>query len=420
MVSQRAVSPAAAAQKSIALPWDVAALERLLAGPARTATGWSGAPPLNKPLVPFTAGVPDAPTFPVAEIGAAVQTVLSREAAPALEYLLGTPQGEPALRELVVSRMEPEPGLQLSAANVTITNGAAQALAHIFQTFLDPSDGVIVESPSYAGAIRAARGAAATLVPVPMDEHGLRIDALDDTLERLAAAGQRPKLIYAIPTFHNPAGVTMPLERRRQLIEVAARHQVLIVEDDAYGELRYTGEPIPSVFALAGGIGVLRCGTISKTIAPGLRVGWIKGQPAVIDALVRMRFDNGTSPFAQRIVVAYVEAGAFEPHVELMRGVYKRKYETMDAALGEYCGRYTTWTEPDGGFFIWMKLPDSVDCLAMQEVAWDEGVGYFPGTSFFTDGQGHDFIRLAFSAVTIDQIHEGCARLGRTLARATA
>jgi len=406
------------ATASTAESWDANDLQRLLSQGAQTATGWDGGPPPGTKLIPFTAGVPDAPTFPVAEIGAAVRTMLEQRAAAALEYLLSTPQGVPELRQLVVDRMEPEVGLRLTAANVTITSGSAHAFASITQTFLDPGDIVVLESPSYGGAIRTVRGSHANLAGVPMDEEGMRMDALDDTLERLIAAGERPKLIYTIPTFHNPVGVTMPVERRRQMIEIAARHRVLIVEDDAYGELRYRGEPLPSVFALAGGHGVLRCGTISKTIAPGLRVGWIKGPARLIDALVRMRFDNGTSPFAQYLTCAYVEAGAFEPHVQLMRDVYRRKYEAMDAGLGEHCSGHGTWTEPDGGFFIWLKLPEGGDCVKLQSAAWREGVGYFPGTSFYTDGSGHEYIRLSFSSVSLAEINEGCARLGRVLAGA--
>jgi 2-aminoadipate transaminase len=401
-------------------PWDVQDLQRLLAEPARTAIGWTPLAPAGRSVIPLTAGVPDAPTFPAAEIGAAVRTVLEREASPALAYLLGTPQGEPALRELVVERIEPEPGVELTAANVTITSGAAHALENIFRTFLDPGDTVVVEAPTYAGAVRAALGSSARFTAVPMDEDGMRMDALAATLEGLRADGERPKLIYTMPTFHNPAGTTMPLERRRQMIEIAARNRVMILEDDAYGRLRYSGEPVPSIFALAGGEGVLRCGTISKTIAPGLRVGWIKGQQPLIDALVRMRFDNGTSPFAQRVVCAYVESGVFDPHVEQMRSLYKRKFETMEAALAEHCSRHCTWTEPEGGFFIWVRLPDGVDCDELLRIGWEIGVSFFPGTSFFTDGSGHEYVRLAFSAVSLDQIREGCALLGRALARVIA
>ena len=398
--------------------WDAETIQRLLSGPARVAQGWVPGPPANKPVISLAAGVPDAPTFPVAEVGAAVRTVLAREASSALEYLLGTPGGIRELRELVIERMEPEPGVALSAANVSITSGSAQAFANICQTLLDPGDTVVIEAPTYAGAIRAAQGSAARFAGVPMDEQGMRTDLLAETLERLERAGERPKFIYTIPTFHNPSGTTMTVERRRQLIEIAARQRVLIVEDDAYGELRYRGEPLPSVFSLANGEGVLRCGTVSKTIAPGLRVGWIKGPQPIIDALVRMRFDNGTSPFAQLIVRAYVEAGAYEPHVAVVRDVYKRKFEAMDAALGEHLSQVARWTDPDGGFFIWVTLPEGVDCMTLQPLAWDEGVSFYPGPAFFMNEGGEGHLRLAFSAVRQELIGEGVARLGRALARA--
>lgn len=403
-----------------AAQWTSDDMERLLTGPASRATGWSGAPPAGRPFIPFTAGVPDSPTFPVKEIGDAVQMVLKRHTAPALEYLLGTPGGLESLRRVIIDQMEPEPGLTLSEANVTITSGSAQAFANVVQTLIEPGDTVIVEAPTYGGAVRTVKGSGGRFEAVAMDAEGMRMDALTDAIERLAEEGRRAKFIYTIPTFHNPAGVTMPVERRRQLIEIAARHRVLIVEDDAYGELRFRGEHLPSVFALAGGEGVLRLGTISKTIAPGLRVGWTKGPTRLIDALIRMRFDNGTSPFAQYTVQEYVAAGVYRPHIDLVKGVYRKKYEAMDAGLGEHCSRFCSWAEPDGGFFLWLKLPDGVDCVSLLPHALDEGVGYFAGTSFYTDGGGADHIRLAYSAVNIDKIGEGCARLGRALARATA
>jgi 2-aminoadipate transaminase len=401
-------------------PWDVEDIDRLLARPARVAVGRVGEPPAGRPLIGFTAGVPDGETFPVEEIGRAVDHVLATEPVQALEYLPGSLHGLVELRRLVVERLEPEAGLALSEANVTITSGAAQALENIGRTFLDPGDTFLVEAPSYRGGIGAFRGAGGVPVPIEMDGHGIRLDQLRTTIERLAVEGRPPKLLYTMPTFHNPTGITMPLERRRQLVEFAARRRLLLVEDDAYGDLRFRGDTLPSLYSIAGGLGVLRCGTVSKTIAPGLRVAWVKGQPALVDALVRMRFDNGTSAFLQRIVCAYVNQGAFEPHVRAMVELYRHKHQAMDAALGEHCSSYASWTEPDGGFYVWVTLPPGVDCVALQEQAWDEGVGYFLGTAFYTDGSGRDRLRLAFSNVPIEQIPEGCARLGRALARAVA
>lgn len=401
-------------------PWEVADLDRLLAAPARPEPTYTLTPPGGGKLIGFGGGVPDAPTFPVAQLEEAVRTVLRREPAPALEYLSGGPIGVPALRQTIIDRIEPEPGVPLGIENVTITSGAAAALDNIFRTFLDPGDILLVEAPTYMGAIRNARATQCRFVPVPMDSEGLIVEALEETLAALAARGERPKLFYTIPTFQNPGGTTLPLARRERLLDVCQRYRVLVVEDDAYGELRFTEERLPSLFTLAQGRGVIRCGTVSKTIAPGLRIGWIKGQKPIIDALVRMRFDNGTSPFVQRVVVAYVEAGAFEPHVEKMRGVYKAKFETMDAALGEHLGRYATWTEPKGGFFIWVKLPEGVDSVDLQRRAWAAGLTFVPGIACYTDGSGHDHIRLAFSSVSHDEIREGIARLGRIVEEALA
>jgi 2-aminoadipate transaminase len=403
-----------------AIPWEVEELQSLLAAPAKPEPTFIMSPPGGGALIGFGGGVPDAPTFPVAQIEEAVRTVLRREPAPALEYLAGGPIGVPELRQTIIDRIEPEQGVALGIENVTVTSGAAAALDNVFRTFLDPGDVMLVEAPTYMGAVRNARATGCRFVSVPMDGDGLNVDALETTLADLTRRGQRAKLLYTIPTFQNPGGTTLPLARRERLLEICARYKVLVFEDDAYGDLRFTDEILPSLFTLAQGRGVLRTGTISKTIAPGLRVGWIKGQKPLIDALVRMRFDNGSSPFVQRVVNAYVAAGSFEPHVAKMRGVYKAKYQTMDAALGEHLARYATWTEPKGGFFVWVKLPGGVDCLDLQKRGWDAGIAFVPGTACFTDGSGRDHIRLAYSSVNHDEIRDGIARLGRIIDEARA
>jgi 2-aminoadipate transaminase len=408
------------ADPAAATPWEVAELQSLLSTPARPEPTFVMSPPGAGKLIGFGGGVPDAPTFPVAQIEEAVRTVLRREPAPALEYLSGGPIGVPELRQAIIDRIEPEVGVDLNIDNVTITSGAASALDNVFRTFLDPGDVMLVEAPTYMGAVRNARATGCRFVPVPMDSDGLIVEALEETLERLAREGTRAKLLYTIPTFQNPAGVTLTTERRRRLLDVCARYKVLVFEDDAYGELRFTDERFTSLFSLAGGRGVIRTGTISKTIAPGLRIGWIKAQKPLIDALVRMRFDNGASPFNQRVVNAYVEAGCFEPHVEKMRGVYKAKFEAMDAALGEHLARHASWTEPKGGFFVWVALPAGVDCVDLQRRGWDAGIAFVPGTACFTDGGGRGHLRLAYSSVNHDEIRDGIARLGRVLEEALA
>ncbi|MGH2601285.1 MAG: PLP-dependent aminotransferase family protein, partial [Dehalococcoidia bacterium] len=258
----------------------------------------------------------------------------------------------------------------------------------------------------------------AEIVGVPLDGQGPVVEAADEALTRAAAEGRRAKLIYTIPTFQNPMGVTFTAERRRALVDVAARHKVLIVEDDPYGDLRFTGERVPSVFSLAEGEGVLKAGTFSKIIATGLRAGWIQGAKEYVDATLRMRFDNGTSPFVCRMIAAYIEGGTLEPHIEAMRGVYRAKCEAMLSALDESCAHLATWTQPEGGFFVWLTLKDGLKLADVMRYAGEERVAVVPGTSFFADGGGQQNIRLAFSNVDESEIAEGIRRLARAISRA--
>lgn len=398
-------------------PWAVAAIDRFLNSRYKgmPVARWASLP--GPGAIALTAGIPDPETLPREELLEAVGRVLrSEDARWALEY--GDNYGYMGLRELVASRVDVQPGLGYTAANVHLTGGAAQALQVIFDTFIDPGDTVVVEAPAWGGIIRWFRGFQARMEPVSLDEHGIVIEELEELLDRLDAEGRRPKLIYTIPTFQNPMGITATLERRKRLIEVAARHRVLILEDDPYGELRFAGERVPSLLTLSGGDGVIRTGSFSKVIATGLRVGWIIGPKEYIDATARMRFDNGTSPFMSYVIAAYIEAGHHEPHVAKMCAVYRSKCDAMLSALEERCSRYATWTRPDGGFFIWLKLPEGTDQNTLLAAANAEGVQFVPGTSFYPNGDGAQYIRLAYSYEPEPAIAEGIRRLARAIERA--
>jgi 2-aminoadipate transaminase len=406
-----------ATQTGAGAPWAAAAVETLLNARARAMApgAWSGTEQPDS--ISLTAGIPDPATLPAGELLEAARAVLtSPNAKWALEY--GGSYGYERLRALVADRIDPQPGLGFTAANVALTSGGAQALHNVFDTFVDPGDTVIVETPVWGGALRTLRAFQARMEAVPLDEHGIRIDELEAALTRLTAEGRRPKLIYTIPTFQNPMGTTAALERRKQVIDLAARHRVLIVEDDPYGDLRFAGQAMPSLLTLSGGDGVLRCGTFSKTIATGLRVGWIQGAKELVDATTRMRFDNGTSPFASYIITAYIEAGHHEPHVAAMCEVYRAKCDAMLSALEETCTRFATWTRPEGGFFVWLTLSIHTDARTVVAAAQAEGVQCIPGTSFFPNGGGEHNIRLAYSYVTEDEIAEAVRRLARAIERA--
>jgi 2-aminoadipate transaminase len=408
-------------QTAPAPDWEAAILEESLSRRARAAGGfyWAASPSAVPPgVVPIalTGGIPDPDSLPFADLAEASRTVLEREGPDALRY--GGVQGFQGLREWLAERLGRQDGVTLGPENFALSNGSAGALTNICETFLDPGDAVIVEAPSFPGAARAMRSLQVEMVQVPVDDEGLRPDLLADAFARLAREGRRPKLLYTIPNFHNPTGTTLPLGRRRDILELARRHRTLIVEDDAYVDIRFEGERVPSFFSLAGGEGVLRVGTFSKTIATGLRVGWVQATRGIVDALVGMRFDVGQSPWVQRIVAEYASTGKLDSHVPLVVDVYRRKRDAMLAALDERCSSLARWQTPEGGFFLWLELAERVDPAALEPASLEESVIYVPGPAFFEDRSGSHYIRLAYSFVAQRDVPEAIRRLGRALERA--
>lgn len=388
---------------------------RAMASGAYWGAGAGSAPPPVPPIT-MTGGVPDPLVLPIEELIEVSERVLRREGRFALQY--GGPQGYLGLREWLAQEANRREGLHLGPEHFTITNGSAGALALVFETFLDPGDIAIFEAPTYPGAIRTARSTLAEVTSVPMDADGVLPQALAERIERLEAEGRRPKAFYTIANFHNPSGATMPLDRRRQVADICRRHRVLIVEDDAYGDIRFEGDDLPSLFSVAGGQGAVRIGTFSKTLATGLRLGWVMADQPVIDALVRMRFDLGSSPWVQRVVAEFATSGLFHEHVPRAVEFYRRKRDLLLAALDERCRRYARWDVPRGGFFLWLDLSEGVDPQALAERAAEEGVAFVSGSNFFVDGAGGEHIRLAFSFVSEAEIPEAVLRLGRAMERA--
>ena len=364
--------------------------------------------------ISLAGGIPDPDSLPVDQIRRAYLTVLEREPKQALEY--GPVEGFAPLRDFIATQLCAEPGVQMAAENVTLTSGSSHSLSNIVDAFVDPGDVIIVEQPTFLGALRTFVSSGAEMVGLPLDSDGLRTDLLDDALSRLRREGRKVSFLYTIPNFQNPAGTTLTLERRKALVDIATRHRLLIIEDDPYGRLRFRGEHLPSVFSLAEGRGVLSVGTFSKLIATGLRAAWVIGQQDLIDALNTVRYDAGSSQLTERMIAAYIEAGDLEPQVERLVGVYRDKCDTMMRALDERCAEYLRYDRPDGGYFIWLRLPEGVRSPAFAELALTEGVSIVPGTVSMTDpALGLPYIRLAFSYVPQDQIFEAIRRLGRAL-----
>jgi 2-aminoadipate transaminase len=378
---------------------------------------WAGElpPPSVEPIM-LTGGIPDPDSLPVDELIAANERVLRREGTFALMY--GGPQGYPGLRQWLADDVNRREGLDLGEQHFVLTCGSAGALENVCETFLDPGDVVLLEQPCFPGSTRIARSCLAELVPVPIDEEGLRVDMLEEAVARARAEGKRPKLLYTIANYQNPGASTMTLERRKAVVDICRRHDVLIAQDDAYGAIGFERDPLPSLFALAGGTGAVLLGTFSKTLATGLRVGWIMGEQAVVDAITAMRFDMGVSPWTSRVIAAFCEDGGFAEHVARVVEVYRRKRDVMLAALDERCAKYGRWSVPEGGFFIWMELSEGVDPAKLRITANEEAVGYVGGAAFFADGSGERFVRLCYSNVAEREIPEAIMRFGRALERA--
>ena len=379
---------------------------------------WQGElpPPPVEPIM-LTGGIPDPDSLPIDELIACNERVLRREGTFALAY--GGPQGYPGLAEWLARRINAREGLNLGPQNFVITCGAAGGLENLVETFLDPGDVAIVERPTFPGSLRTIKSCLPEVVGVDVDEHGLIPDQLEAAIARAEAAGKRPKLLYTIANFHNPAGATLSMERRQRVVDLCRAHGVLIIQDDAYGAISFGPEPHPTLFSLAGGRGAVLLGTFSKTLATGLRVGWVMGEQPVIDAVTRMRFDMGVSPWTSRVIAEFCESGMFDEHLDRVIEIYRRKRDAMLAALDERCARFARWSVPEGGFFLWLELAEGIDTERLRYTANEEAVGVVGGSAFFEDGSGAQHVRLCYSNVAERDIPEAVMRFGRALERAT-
>ncbi len=270
-------------------------------------------------------------------------------------------------------------------------------------------------APSYPGAIRTFRARGARVATVPQDDDGMRMDALAAALEEQRAAGTPAKLVYVVSNYDNPSGATLPEARRAELVALARRHGALIVEDDAYTGIDLDGPPPPSVFQVAEGRGVMRVGSFSKTVATGLRVGWVLASPEIVERLVFMRFDNGASPFVQRVLMHYLASGGFEPHVRGLQAIYRERRDVSAAALVEHCEPYLTFRKPAGGFFHWLRLRDGLHAADVTAAAARRGVAVTPGTGYFASGGGDDRLRLVYSALPPRHLREAITRFAAAL-----
>lgn len=400
--------------------WTPERLEAMVSARARILGPqvWAAATPDPRHLISFAGGLPDIPSLPADEIARAVRAVLERERKEALEY--GGTYGPLPLREAIAERWTRIEGVPVTKDHVIIASGSAHAIGMVCETLLDPGDVVMVESPNFPGSLRTIRSFGAVQVAIPLDDEGMRTDVLALRLAELRAEGRRAKFIYCIPNHQNPAGCTMSLRRREHLLELAREYDTFILEDDAYGELWFEEPPPPSLFALSGGEHGVKVASFSKTIATGMRMGWIQGPPALVSRIAALRYDMGTSPFLGRVIAEMIRNGDLDRHIARLRDIYRRKLERVEAALERYCARYVTYTRPRGGFFLWLALRPGLNAREVQQAANERGVIVGQGPGFFADGQATDHLRLAFSYVAFEEIEEGIQRLGEALADVAA
>ncbi|UCE00370.1 MAG: PLP-dependent aminotransferase family protein [Chloroflexota bacterium] len=365
-------------------------------------------------IISFAGGLPAPDVFPVEEFKSACNRVLEQQGAMALQY--STTEGYLPLREMI-ARHSKRYGIKITPENVLITSGSQQALDILGKILIDPGDRILVESPTYLAAIQAWNSYGAEFITVPMDDDGMNTDHLEEALR----AG--PKFIYVLPNFQNPTGVTLSLERRHRLIELADQYGVPIVEDDPYGQLRYEGEHLPSIVVLDSQFrddghpcyrgNVIYLSTFSKTLAPGLRLGWVVAPPEVISKLVQAKqgADLHTATFNQVVAYEVSRGGFLDRHIRLIREVYGARRDVMLAAMDRHFPSEVNWTYPQGGLFLWGTLPSYMDARDLLMSCLEKKVAFVPGEPFHPTGGGKNTLRINFSNANPEEIEEGILRL---------
>jgi DNA-binding transcriptional MocR family regulator len=363
----------------------------------------------NRPeVISLAGGMPNLEGLPIEALAESAHELVLKRGTTALQYGIG--QGDETLREQILEVMRLE-HIHAHPDDVVVTTGSQQALDLVTRLFVNPGDVVVAEAPSYVGALGVFRSYQADVVHVPLDDDGIVPEALDETLTRLAAEGRQAKLIYIVPNFHNPAGVTLSGERRPRVLEIARRHGVLVVEDNPYGLLGFDSEPMPAMRAMDD-TGVVYLGSFSKTFAPGYRVGWAVAPPGIREKLVLASESAILCPSnaSQLAVSTYLTNHDWRGQIKAYREMYRERRDAMIAALAEHLPE-ASWTVPHGGFYTWVKLPYGIDARAMLPRAVTALVAYVSGTAFYADGQGADRMRLSFCYPTPERIREGVRRL---------
>ncbi len=383
-------------------------LSQMALGRKDPSAGFRSAKP-REDNIPLAFGYPYQASFALAELTKAAADSLREEGVLTLQYG-GGPSAE-NLRQYLFDRAVAR-GVSREGNDIVLTAGSMQALDIAGRALVDRDDVVMVEAPTYFGALRVFQSWGAQVVGFPLDEQGLVTSVLAEQLAAWRKAGRKtPKLMYVISNFHNPGGVTMSLERRRELLRLADEYDFLIVEDDAYGELRFEGQAVPSLKALDESRRVIQTGTFSKVVAPGVRLGWAIGPKLIIDEMNRVNAGGGLSTFVEGILYAFCRDGDLDARIGELRRNYRLRKDAMVSSLETHMPAGVTWNNPEGGFFLWLEVPAEVDMDALAPKAREAGVTYVGGTAFYTDGRGKNYARLCFSFCDPEQLDLGIRRL---------
>lgn len=363
-------------------------------------------------IISLAGGLPYTKEFKMNKMVSAATDCMERQGNEALQY--GPSEGHTGLKKHVTKIMAQDE-IAVNTEDFIITDGSQQALDLIAKIFIDPGDHIIVEAPSYVGALDAFIGYEPKIVAIPLDDEGVRVDLLEKKLKELKRQGIRPKFMYVVPNFHNPAGVTMSGPRRKRLIELSAEYDLLLVEDNPYGRLRFEGENLPSLRALDDK--VIYLSTFSKIFSPGIRLGWVVAPHPILEKLIfaKQSADLCSSSFTQRVVEEFLDANDLDEYLAQLTTIYSGRRDAMLEALDEFFPKEASWTHPHGGFFVWVELPEFIDATEMLAEAINKKVAFVPGRAFFTEGAGANYMRLAFCYPSEEDVREGVRRLGEVV-----
>ncbi|MGB8490245.1 MAG: PLP-dependent aminotransferase family protein [Bacteroidales bacterium] len=366
-------------------------------------------------MISFAGGLPAPETFPVEDLKEIVGEILEKNGAESLQY--GITEGDPHLRQVLVERYNKQ-GISLKTENLIITTGSQQAIDLAARIFIDPGDYVLCGLPSYLGAINTFITYGAKMKGICLDEAGMKSSELEETIIRLKDLGHKVKLVYLIPDFQNPTGITMAEERRQQIIDIADRHDLLVIEDSPYREIRFGGEPRKMMYELDTTGRVITLCTFSKIFAPGFRVGWVMGHPLIIDRIVmaKQTSDLCTAPFNQMVIARYIEKGLLEINLEKTISLYRQRRDHMLSCLRKYMPEGVTWSEPQGGLFLFITLPGGMDSDSIFTKAAERKVAFVSGSTFYCNGSGRNTLRINFSYSKDDETEEGIRRLASVVA----